>query len=78
MAIEIKAYDRVYRTRFKELGFAKIGKDWRMLDLGEDGTAEPSPIGPYYQTRAELLGDLTLFASEFGAEENDMAGEVLA
>jgi hypothetical protein len=54
----------LHRTRYKELGYSRITRDlWRLIDL-ETG----ADIGPYYRTKAELLGDLTRYATDYGCE----------
>lgn len=49
--------DKLYKTRFKELGFFKHGKTWSFYDI--EAQAE---VGPKYATKAELLADLTDYA----------------
>ena len=55
------------RTRFtgngETLGFDRFGRDWRFVILEGD---EQATVGPYYRTRAELLADLTNYATEYG------------
>lgn len=52
----------VYKTRFSELGFAKVAPGlWRIIAL-EDGCA----VGPHYARKDELLADLTRYAIEYG------------
>lgn len=47
-------------TRFPELKFAKIdGKTWSFFASDTE-----SRVGPLYQTKAELLADLTRYAKE--------------
>lgn len=51
-------------TRFPELGFAKHGHDlWRIIDA-----CSGAAIGPFYKSKAELLGDLERYAREYGCE----------
>ena len=52
---------RIRPTRFKELGYAKVGREWRIVD-----TETESTVGPRYPTKAELLGDLHRYATEYG------------
>ena len=52
------------RTRYQELGYRQDGpRLWRVIDLGDD---MESAVGPFYQTKAELFGDLARYASVFG------------
>ena len=56
--------DGVRPTRFPELGYRCDGpRLWRFYDVTG---AEPRAIGPQYPTKAELLGDLTRYAQDFG------------
>ncbi len=48
-------------TRFIGLGYTKTFDVWRFIDT-ETGAA----IGPIYRTKAELMGDLTVFAGARG------------
>lgn len=50
-------------TRFKELGYIKWGKDWRLVDNSTGST-----VGPIYSTLAELMGELSRYAEFFGCE----------
>ena len=53
----------VRQTAYKELGFAKIANNlWRIIVV-EDRTV----VGKPYASRAELLADLTRYATEYGA-----------
>lgn len=56
----------VYRTRFSELGYVKQARGlWRYIDLSDDPTGEHCRVvGPQYNSRAELLGDLTRYAAD--------------
>lgn len=57
---------KIQKTRFLELGYAKIGNDWRFLNLVDGGAAT---IGPCYTSKAELLADLYRYAKEYGLTE---------
>ncbi len=50
-------------TRYKELGYVHWSSDWRIVDLST-GNA----VGPWYHTKAELMGDLTRYATVFGCD----------
>lgn len=54
---------KVTRTRFKEIGVAKIGSDWRFVAIETDCT-----VGPCYKTKMEALADLPRYATEYGCE----------
>jgi len=57
---------KLFKTRFKNLFFANTGPGvWRFINT--DGGYESS-VGPHYLSKAELLGDLTRYATEYGAE----------
>ena len=49
------------RTRYSELGYAKTGRIWRMVDMDSG-----SVVGPHYVTQIELLSDLDRYAREYG------------
>ena len=48
-------------TRYPELAYEKHGTIWRII-----ATDTNQAIGPFYKTKAELLADLTRYASEYG------------
>ena len=53
-----------HKTRFPELGYQKHDRNlWRIVCLQGD---VPAAIGPHYRTKAELLGDLTRYATDYG------------
>jgi hypothetical protein len=44
--------------------------EWRIVCIDPDaGVTIPSPIGPYYVSKAELLADLDRYAKFYGATE---------
>jgi hypothetical protein len=50
----------LYSTRYPELGYQQHGRGlWRIIDC--DGNAA---VGPQYHSKAELLADLSRYASE--------------
>ena len=50
-------------TQFPEIGYTKVTDDlWRFVD-----TSTGAAVGPHFKTKAELLANLTEFASTFGA-----------
>ena len=54
--------DSIRPTRFPELGYRNDGPGlWRFVDTETGAT-----IGPFYRTKAELLGDLHRFAADYG------------
>jgi hypothetical protein len=56
--------DGILRTRYPELGYRKDGRElWRIY--ATDGHYYAA-VGPHYRTRAELLGDLHRFATDYG------------
>lgn len=52
---------KINKTRFPELGFSRIGRDWRFIAMDSE-----QAIGPYYHSKAELLADLTNYARDYG------------
>ena len=60
------------KTRFvgdgQSLLYASLGKGdgWSIFHMDKETDIEPHRVGPIYQTKAELLGDLTRYAKEFG------------
>ena len=56
-------YDKLHKTRFHGLFYTHNGDHWRFIN-GEDG--DQHAVGPQYATKAELLGDLTRYAAEYG------------
>jgi len=54
---------KIYRTRYPELGYTRIGSDWRFVAM--DGC---QPVGSYYPSRTELLADLYRYARDYGCE----------
>lgn len=62
---------KIHQTRFPDLGFARFGRDWRFLDMEHGGTTAGGgsycTIGPIYKSKAELLGDLSRYATEYYA-----------
>lgn len=66
MKIEINPL-KFQSTRFKELVYANMDRGlWRLFNVDYDG--EKHAVGPYYSTKAELLADLTRYATNFGCE----------
>lgn len=62
MKAAVGANAAIRPTRFAELGYRCDGHaNWRIYAL--DG---PSAVGPYYLSKAELLGDLARYAKEYG------------
>ncbi|MHA1962822.1 MAG: hypothetical protein ACW99U_21745 [Candidatus Thorarchaeota archaeon] len=56
---------KTYRTRFPELGYQKHANNlWRIVDRTNNNAA----IGPHYASKAELLGDFTRYAIDYGCE----------
>jgi hypothetical protein len=54
-------------TRFRELGYEKHAANlWRIVDAETNAA-----IGPFYQTKTELLSDLARYAKEYGCENAD-------
>ena len=52
-----------HKTRYDALGYEKHAHNlWRIVNIDGDGTTHA--VGPHYRTKAELLGDLTRYASE--------------
>lgn len=63
LTITTKRYDRIYRTRYDILGFARIDRTtWMFISLEEP--EDPRQVGPQYASKAELLADLTRYATE--------------
>ena len=57
---------KIHKTRFPELGYGKIDNNlWRVFSM--EGT--PSPVGPYYRTKAELMDDFDNYAAFYGCAE---------
>lgn len=61
---------KVFSTRFAELGFINQEPGlWRFVDKQNPISTSPygfATIGPQYATKAELLADLSRFATEYG------------
>ena len=51
----------VKRTRYPDLGYARTGDIWRVVDINSG-----SVVGPHYKTRIELLADLNRYAHDYG------------
>jgi len=56
---------RYHSTRYPELVYGKIEAGYWSI-FNHDGDGSNHQCGPHYSTRAELLGDLHRYASEFG------------
>ena len=53
-----------YRTRFTELDYSRHAQGlWRVI-----ATDTGQAIGPHYASKAELLTDLTRYATDYGCE----------
>lgn len=51
-------------TRYQDLGYRQDGPQlWRIYHTEEPVAA----VGPFYASKAELMGDLDRYAREFGA-----------
>jgi hypothetical protein len=58
-------------TRFSELGYRQDAPGlWRVVALDSPNGSTGASIGPQYRTKAELLGDLELYAAVYGCKEN--------
>jgi hypothetical protein len=58
--------ETVHPTRFTGLGYVNHAKGlWRFVDLDHPNPYY-CPIGPFYRTKADLLGDMTNFALSRG------------
>lgn len=62
-SVKLVTVSPVYRTRFKDLGYQRIGGDWRFIAL--DMPSREDPIGPFYRSRMELLADAANYAQGF-------------
>lgn len=52
--------DRIYKTRFPELGYTLSEPGlWRVVDLSTG-----AHVGPHYRSKAELLADLERYARQ--------------
>jgi len=75
--MDIKAFREIatlHETRFPELGYARMdARQWRFVDISDAGAV--TCVGPFYSSRAELLGDLPRYAAEFGCQG---AGEAVS
>ena len=59
-------YDRIYKTRFTELGFTMIEPGcWQFLNLAD---GEPSQVGTHYASKAELMANIERYAAEYGCD----------
>lgn len=64
-------------TRWRELGYMMLApRCWRIVDLEQTKYNAcrhntPSCVGPVYLTKAELLADLTRYATDFGATPSE-------
>jgi hypothetical protein len=57
----------IHKTRFKELGYWKLGPGcWSVVDLND---GEPRQIGTKYATEKELLANLEAYATEYGCDD---------
>jgi hypothetical protein len=57
---------KVYKTRFKELGYChSLSGEWRIVAREED---PPAAVGPMYRSRVELLCDLERYAAIYGCK----------
>lgn len=53
-------------TRYTELGYRCDGPSlWRIYAIDE---GRGSAVGPFYASKAELLGDLARYAADYGCE----------
>ncbi len=56
-----------HSTRFSILFYAQVDRNlWRFFVRDSDNSG--ASVGPHYRTKAELLGDLTRYATEYGLE----------
>lgn len=61
-------FEKVFHTRFKTLGFVQLDpRTWQFVIL--DDPNHPSQVGTHYASKAELLADLTRYATEYGLSE---------
>jgi len=61
---EARMIQHIRPTRYPELGYRQDGPSlWRIVAIEGDAS-----VGPYYQTRAELLADLNRYAKEYGCD----------
>jgi hypothetical protein len=68
---------RFHKTRFPELVFANLGKgEWSFFNSDEIG--DPKRMGTIYHSKAELLGDLSRYAKEFGCLDPENFASVTA
>ena len=57
---------RIQKTRFTALGYCKFDTNyWRIIAL-ESGDHYGCVVGPHYHSKAELLADLTRYATDYG------------
>lgn len=62
----MQAVSEVIRpTRYPELGYRQDGPGlWRIYAVAHG--SQPAAVGPHYRSKAELLGDLVRYATEYG------------
>lgn len=64
-------HEKMHKTRFQHLCFGQLSPYEWSLFWTEDGE---SRIGPIYRSKSELLGDLTRYATNYGAIEHGQEG----
>jgi hypothetical protein len=55
-------------TRFPTLFYANLGRSFWSFFVKDEGDTHYARVGPNYATKAELLGDLTRYARDYGLE----------
>jgi ribosome-interacting GTPase 1 len=63
-------------TRFPTLFYANPGRKFWSFFVKNEGDTHYAQVGPQYSTKAELLGDLTRYAIEYGLEPYPVLREV--
>lgn len=68
----ISGFPIVHKTRFSELGYWNVPSSpgegpsfWQCVDLTGD---KPAQVGTQYATKAELLANLEVYATEYGCD----------